>query len=80
MVGLNIEEQSGKIKVEIVPNRAANTISELFKRHYAPDLTIITDGHKSYPSAVSHIIVNHSIGFKNLMGFILIILKIYKIH
>jgi hypothetical protein len=36
--------------------------------------TIITDGHASYPRAVfengcNHIVVNHSLGFRNANGF-----------
>lgn len=73
LVGI-IEEQSWKVRFEIVPNRKAETFKDLFRRNIAPNAVIVTDGHKSYPSAVSHInghhiIVNHSIGFKNIDGF-----------
>jgi hypothetical protein len=73
LVGI-IEQGTGSIRLEIVPNRRSETIKDLFSRHIAPGSTIITDGHRYYPSAVAyiqghHIIVNHSYGFKNIEGF-----------
>jgi ISXO2-like transposase domain len=70
-----IEQGTGSIRLEIVPNRRSETIKDLFSRHIGPGSTIITDGHRSYPSAVAyiqshHIIVNNnSDGFKNIEGF-----------
>lgn len=73
LVGL-IEEQTGKIKLIIVPDRKIETLKILFESNIKKFSTIITDGHPSYPGAVSHIegthiIVNHSKGFKNAEGF-----------
>ncbi|KAG0434807.1 hypothetical protein DMUE_5018 [Dictyocoela muelleri] len=48
--------------------------SALFDRYIEKVSIIITDNHASYPGAVlnnqfSHLIVNHSQGFKNIEGF-----------
>jgi ISXO2-like transposase domain len=73
LVGI-IEQGSRDIRLEIVPNRKAKTMSALFERHIAPGTVVVTDGYRSYPSAVAHIqgrhiMVNHSDGFKNIDGF-----------
>lgn len=73
LVGM-IEENSSKIKYEIVPNRSLETFKNLFERNINKESIIITDGHASYPGAVDHVrgihkVVNHSRGFKNEEGF-----------
>jgi ISXO2-like transposase domain len=69
-----IEQNSRRVKLEIVPDRKVETFKNLFERHIIPYTTIVTDGHQSYPGAVRHIggrhiIVNHSKGFTNIDGF-----------
>lgn len=69
-----IEEQSKSIKLILLPNRSVETFSSIFKEHLLEGTTVLTDGHRSYPGAVQaingqHIVVNHSLGFKNSNGF-----------
>lgn len=69
-----IEENSRNIRYEIVENRRIETFKHLFERIIKRETIVITDGHLSYPAAVSHIQgnhikVNHSVGFKNVEGF-----------
>ena len=69
-----IEENSKKIKYEIVPDRKLDTFKLLFERSLNPGTIVISDGHMSYPGAIAHInrthkIVNHNIVFKNVEGF-----------
>ncbi|KAG0419839.1 hypothetical protein EQH57_0385 [Dictyocoela roeselum] len=73
LVGL-IEQYSGKIIIEIVPNRQIPTISKLIQKHVLIGTLIITDGHPSYPRSVkdsfcNHEVVNHSKEFSNKNGF-----------
>ncbi|KAG0420500.1 hypothetical protein DMUE_6339, partial [Dictyocoela muelleri] len=73
LVGI-IEEDTKNIKLEIVPNRSANIMKQVLARNIAIGTKVVTDGHRSYPAAVEyingeHIIVNHSMGFKNMEGF-----------
>lgn len=73
LVGL-IEEGTGNIILNIVPNRKIATITSLIQKHVKIGTLIITDGYPSYPNAVknclcSHEVVNHSKGFKNNLGF-----------
>lgn len=73
LVGL-IEEGTGRMYIEIVPNRKISTISKLIEEHVFVRSTILTGGHPSYPTAVkncfcNHKIVNHSIRFKNEYGY-----------
>ncbi|KCZ77594.1 hypothetical protein H311_01391, partial [Anncaliia algerae PRA109] len=68
------ESDTGRIHMEIVENRSSATMINLFKKYIHTGTKVITDGFKSYPQAVSsingqHIVVNHSIGFKNQDGF-----------
>lgn len=69
-----IEEQSNKIILKIVENRQYSTFLRIFREHLHPGTIIISDGFSSYKKAVrdfgsEHIVVNHSIGFKNCDGF-----------
>ena len=73
LVGI-IESDSRRIKFEIVDNRSLPVMMSLLERHVLPFTTVISDVHRSYPRAVAningaHIIVNHSVGFKNAEGF-----------
>ncbi|KCZ80987.1 hypothetical protein H312_01592, partial [Anncaliia algerae PRA339] len=73
LVGI-IDPQSADIRLEIVENRASMTMVELFKKYIHEGTTIMTDGFRSYPSAMAsingvHKIVNHSNGFKSLEGY-----------
>ncbi|KCZ78326.1 hypothetical protein H311_00643 [Anncaliia algerae PRA109] len=54
----------------------------IFRKYIHSGTTVVIDGFRSYSSAVAsiegiHIIVNHSLGFRKLMVFIRIILKIF---
>lgn len=65
-----IEAKTGRMHIEIVPNRKSKTIKKIFEKHIYAGTLIITDGYPSYPKAIKdnfciHEIVNHSIGFKN---------------
>ncbi|KAG0442769.1 hypothetical protein DMUE_0022 [Dictyocoela muelleri] len=69
-----IEEYTRDFYCEIVPDRTQNTFSALSDRYIEKRSIIITDGYASYPVAVlnnqcSHLIVNHSQGFKNIEAF-----------
>ncbi len=69
-----IEENSKNIKLIILKDRKIETFTEIFKTLLHEGTTVITDGHRSYPRAVNsingeHIVVNHSLGFKNSEGF-----------
>lgn len=69
-----IEEETNEIRLICLVDRKAETFSEIFKENISFGATIITDGHRSYPLAVdavngTHIVVNHSKGFKNEEGF-----------
>ncbi|KCZ77306.1 hypothetical protein H311_01686 [Anncaliia algerae PRA109] len=70
LVGL-IEPETGKIHLE---NRSSITMINIFRKYIHNGTTVVTDGFRSYPSAVAsiegiHIIVNHSLGFRNRDGF-----------
>jgi hypothetical protein len=69
-----IEENTNRFYYEIVENRSAETMKNLFKKYVGLNSVVKIDGHRSYPSAVAcisgvHIVVNHSNGFKNEEGF-----------
>ncbi|KAI5150406.1 hypothetical protein ENBRE01_1480 [Enteropsectra breve] len=69
-----IEKETGRFKFETVPDRKQETFENLFARYINRGTTVITDGHASYPGAVRsidgiHIVVNHSIGFRNSEGY-----------
>ena len=76
-------EESNSLKprffIEIVPNRRAHTIKNLFYNKIKPDTTIITDGLATYPAAIQqandergmnyiHLSVNHSEEFVTETG------------
>lgn len=69
-----VEEDSYKIKLQIVPNRKKTTMEYFFVKNINEGVVVKTDGHKSYPHAVNkikgvHIVVNHELGFKNSNGY-----------
>lgn len=69
-----IEEQTRNFKLEILKNRKLNTMKKFFKKTVLESTTVISDGHPSYSGAVNeikgvHIVVNHSLGFRNQDGF-----------
>lgn len=73
LVGI-IEEHSGEMIIEIVPNRKISTLTSLICKHVKLNSLIISDGYPSYPMAVKnsfcfHEVVNHSTGFKNSQGY-----------
>lgn len=68
-----IEIESNDIILECLENRTAGVFEKLFKKNLEAETIVVTDGHRSYPTAVAavngkHIIVNHSLGFKNEAG------------
>jgi len=74
LVGLIEEGVERRVKLIIVKNRTKENFIKLFKNNVKDYTTIISDGHPSYPAAVesihgTHLIVNHSLGFKNEEGF-----------
>lgn len=73
LVGV-IEENSRKFYYEILPNRKKETMRDFLSKFVKEKTKVITDGYPSYPYAVKsingeHVIVNHSVGFKNADGF-----------
>ncbi len=69
-----IEKGNGHIKLRIVPNRKIETLTKFFEDNIAAHREVGTDGHPSYPAALaanknSHVIVDHTEGFKNKDGF-----------
>lgn len=73
LVGI-IEEESGKIILKFLPNRKIETLAQFISENILEKSIIKTDGHPSYPAAVSlnnceHIIVPHVKGFKNTEGY-----------
>lgn len=66
--------ENKRLFMTLIPNRKKEVLLELFNNHIKRDSILITDGYPSYPWAVrefgsQHIVVNHSIGFKNAQGF-----------
>lgn len=72
LIGI-IEVETQEIRLETIKNRTKQTFASIFKKYIEEESIIVTDGHKSYPFAVSqvngsHKIVNHSKGFTNEEG------------
>lgn len=61
-----IEADTGRIKLELVPNRTSSTLSGFIDTNIAPDATVITDKWRAYDEVTmcprEHLTVNHSIG------------------
>jgi transposase len=56
-----------------VPNRRSNTLIEIIRDNVHPESILVTDGYPSYPAvdsnlSMDHLIVNHSVGFRNENG------------
>lgn len=77
IVGGVEEDDPQRFFVVGVPNRTAETMRRVIMKNVAPGSTVLTDGHRSYPAAISslngllqldHIIVNHSQGFVGAEG------------
>ncbi|KAG0426333.1 hypothetical protein DMUE_5977 [Dictyocoela muelleri] len=69
----SIDEDTRELILEIVPNRSGDTMIKYFKKNIKKETLCLTDGHKSYPKAVSaikgeHHVVIHEEGFKNEAG------------
>ncbi len=78
-----IEENSRRDKLLIFENRTPESFKSIFKQYLHVVTTVLTDDDpRLYPSAVSyingnHIIMNYSIGFKNMGRLVSTIQKIY---
>lgn len=77
IVGGVEDDDPNRFFVVGVPNRTTETIKTVLEKYIADGSEIITDCHKSYPSAlaklsdlmnISHFAVNHSKGFTNSDG------------
>ncbi|KAG0420593.1 hypothetical protein EQH57_0084 [Dictyocoela roeselum] len=73
LIGGIEEKNRNNVFLEIISNRQAPTILDVFRRNLNSGSIIITDGYPSYPSAVKdfkskHIIVPHTEGFTNKEG------------
>ncbi|KAG0420098.1 hypothetical protein EQH57_0298 [Dictyocoela roeselum] len=73
IVGI-MEQYTGRMIVEIVPDRTIPTITMFIRKHVLIGSLIITDGHPSYPRSVkdcfcAHEVVNHSREFTNKKGY-----------
>jgi hypothetical protein len=70
-----VERQNGRnLFLVLVPNRKHETMLGVFKIFIMPGSFLVTVGYPSYISSVrefgsSHIVVNHSLGFKNEAGY-----------
>lgn len=69
-----IEEGTNRVKYQILNDRTVESIKNFITNNILENTTIITDGHASYPRAIlenrcTHIVVNHSLGFRNADGF-----------
>lgn len=74
IVGGVEKNNSRKLFLVLVPNRRQETLFDVFKKFIKPGSLLVTDGYPSYPGAVRefgsvHVVVNHSLGFKNEEGF-----------
>lgn len=76
-----IEENTKRIKLEIVKNRSLDVFKNVFECLIKGKTLVITGGHKSYPGAVplltANILLSTIPGFKTLKDLQLITLKIY---
>ncbi|KAG0425998.1 hypothetical protein DMUE_6001 [Dictyocoela muelleri] len=73
LIGGIEETDEKRIFLMIIPNREITTFYNVLLKHVNIGSIVITDGHPSYPSAVSqfnshHIIVPHCEGFTNING------------
>jgi transposase-like protein len=61
-----IEADSGRIKLELVPNRSSETLGGFIDTHIATNATVVTDKWRAYDEITmyprEHLPVNHSIG------------------
>ena len=68
-----IEENTGNVFLELMPNRTAQTIRSILEKRIKPDSILKTDGWRSYPQVANslnmkHIQLNHSKGIANKDG------------
>ncbi|KAG0433828.1 hypothetical protein DMUE_5384 [Dictyocoela muelleri] len=69
LVGL-IEQNSGRMIIEIVPDRKIKRMTKLIRNYVLVETTTITDGYLSYPRAIRNYFCMHKVvilsrGFKN---------------
>lgn len=73
LIGIINENNFSEIRLEVLPNRRIDTLTDFFQRNINPGSIIKSDGYPSYPQSVAnincfHVVVNHNNGFINVQG------------